>query len=105
MGLNIIIECNLTDLLKSNVGDLYCLHNEDEGILSRVALHLQWCSEKTEEPEKALFVLSEADYQVSYQIVLRKYLFHNWPLVVSFIISTAVGTKKEFLKYGKRKVL
>ena len=78
MGLNIIIECNLTDLLKSNVGDLYCLHNEDEGILSRVALHLQWCSEKTEEPEKALFALSEADYQVSYQIDhLRKYLFHN----------------------------
>ena len=70
MGLNIFIECNLTDLLKSNVGDLHCLHNEDEGILSRVALHLQWCSEKTEEPEKALFAMSEADYQVSYQIDL-----------------------------------
>ena len=34
---------------------------------------------ETEEPEKALFALSEADYQVSYQIDhLGKYLFHNY---------------------------
>ena len=56
---------------------------------------------ETEEPEKALFAMSEADYQVSYQIDHPTQVFvSQWPLVVSFI-STTVGTKKNFRNMEK----